>query len=92
MEGLTPDTAAMVGQLLEYARAQGYEPRVISGRRSCAEQDALYAQGRTTGGGRVTGARGCRSWHTWGRAVDVYIPGWPEPAYEVLGAFWRSKG
>ena len=92
MSGLTPDTQAMVDRLLAYARRQGYGARVASERRTCGEQDALYAKGRTTSGGIVTGAPGCRSWHTWGRAVDIYIPGWPDEAYRKLGAYWQSIG
>lgn len=89
---LTSDTEAMVERLLKYAKSEGYEARVTSGRRSCAEQNALYASGRTVGGRIVTGAPGCRSWHTWGRAVDLYIPGWPQEAYAKLGAFWQRLG
>ena len=92
MGALTPDTSAMVDQLLDYARSQGYQARVTSGHRTCEEQAALYAQGRTVGGRIVTGTSGCRSWHTWGRAVDLYIPGWPAEAYNDLGAFWQSVG
>lgn len=42
--------------------------------RTVAEQDALYAQGRTKPGAKVTNARGntYSSMHQWGLACDVY--------------------
>ncbi|MCI8372442.1 MAG: hypothetical protein HFI75_08605 [Lachnospiraceae bacterium] len=43
--------------------------------RTKAEQDALYAQGRTTPGSIVTNAKGSTysSQHQWGVAIDFYI-------------------
>ncbi|WP_394199749.1 M15 family metallopeptidase [Litoreibacter albidus] len=46
--------------------------RVAQAYRTFAEQDALYAQGRTTPGNIVTGAVGGRSNHNYGAAVDIY--------------------
>lgn len=42
--------------------------------RTVAEQDALYAQGRTTPGSIVTNAKGSSysSHHQWGTAFDIY--------------------
>ena len=53
------------------ARELGYVVKVICGTRSWAEQDALYAQGRTAPGGRVTNAKAGCSWHNYGVAFDV---------------------
>lgn len=43
--------------------------------RTRAEQDALYAQGRTTPGNTVTNAKGSTysSQHQWGIAIDFYL-------------------
>lgn len=41
--------------------------------RTYAEQNALYAQGRTTPGPRVTNARGGYSYHNFGLAVDFCL-------------------
>lgn len=67
---------------------QNIEIRVTQGLRSYQEQDALYAQGRTTPGRIVTNARGGESWHNFGMAVDVapslngvdqiFVPDWNE--------------
>lgn len=53
---------------------KGIEIRVVQGLRTWAEQQALYEQGRTTGGHIVTNAKPGESWHTYGCAVDL-IPG-----------------
>jgi peptidoglycan L-alanyl-D-glutamate endopeptidase CwlK len=62
--------------------------------RTPAEQDALYAQGRTTPGRKVTNARGGWSWHQWRRAFDVAIrdyPGDPTPD-DVYDGPWALVG
>ncbi len=41
--------------------------------RTNEEQDALYAQGRTTKGKVVTNARGGQSYHNYGLAVDIVL-------------------
>ncbi|HEX5170960.1 MAG TPA: M15 family metallopeptidase, partial [Cyclobacteriaceae bacterium] len=49
----------------------GIQLRITQGFRSIEEQDALYAQGRTTPGEVVTNARGGQSYHNYGLAFDV---------------------
>lgn len=41
--------------------------------RTTQEQDALYAQGRTKPGAKVTNARGGFSFHNYGLAVDIVL-------------------
>lgn len=41
--------------------------------RTIAEQNALYAQGRTKPGKRVTNARGGMSFHNYGLAIDIVL-------------------
>lgn len=53
------------------AAVYGLKVKVICGTRSWAEQDALYAQGRTRAGARVTNVRGGGSWHNYGLAFDI---------------------
>ena len=55
----------------EAMRAKGVEVKIISGTRTYAEQNALYAKGRTTPGPRVTNARGGYSNHNFGVAFDI---------------------
>lgn len=56
---LTPGTRLRVERLIELLKAKGYDARVISTLRTCSEQDSL------------SGPKGCRSWHVWGRAADI---------------------
>jgi peptidoglycan LD-endopeptidase CwlK len=64
---------------------QGVTIKLISGLRTYAEQDALYAKGRTAPGPRVTNARAGYSNHNFGLAFDIgvfsggkYLPESPE--------------
>lgn len=47
--------------------------RITQGLRTFAEQDALYAQGRTKPGNKVTNAKGGQSIHNYGFAVDIVL-------------------
>jgi peptidoglycan L-alanyl-D-glutamate endopeptidase CwlK len=44
--------------------------RVVQGLRTVDEQNALYAQGRTAPGPKVTNAKGGQSYHNYGLAID----------------------
>lgn len=55
--------------------------------RTFAEQDALYAQGRTAKGGIVTSAKGGRSYHNYGLAVDIVIVDGKTASYDVKKDF-----
>lgn len=99
LEDLTPDTRRVAQRFIEKARARGIELRVVSTLRTCEEQNAIYAQGRTAPGPIISGASGCRSWHTWGRAFDVLIEGENGPVldgadhrYDELGDIAKSMG
>lgn len=47
--------------------------RVVQGLRTIAEQNALYAKGRTSPGPIVTKAKGGSSYHNYGLAIDFAI-------------------
>ena len=47
--------------------------RIVQGLRTFEEQDALYAQGRTKPGKKVTNARKGQSYHNYGLAVDFCL-------------------
>src|SRR6478609_736628 len=57
----------------EAAGKLGFEYTAIGGTRSWAEQDKLYAQGRTAPGKIVTQARAGGSWHNFGIALDFGV-------------------
>ncbi|WP_182004780.1 peptidoglycan-binding protein [Priestia aryabhattai] len=60
-------------ELIKKAYNQKIYVVITQGFRSIAEQNALYAQGRTTGGSVVTNARGGYSFHNYGLAVDFVL-------------------
>jgi peptidoglycan L-alanyl-D-glutamate endopeptidase CwlK len=75
----------------------GLDVRIISGLRTFAEQDALYAQGRTDKGRIVTNARAGFSNHNFGTAFDIglflgknYLG--ESPKYKELGQAGKSLG
>jgi peptidoglycan L-alanyl-D-glutamate endopeptidase CwlK len=55
------------------AQARNLDVRIISGTRSYAEQDAIYAQGRSTTGRIVTNAKAGYSNHNFGIAFDIGV-------------------
>lgn len=75
LTGLLPDVQrrarVWLARAAAVAKAQGLVVKIICGTRSWADQDALYAQGRTAKGPRVTNARGGSSWHNYGVAFDI---------------------
>lgn len=71
-------------KLVEELEALGYKPLVTQGRRTVEEQNALYAQGRTKPGQKVTNARGGESWHNYGLALDLgFLDGEGKLVYDV---------
>lgn len=56
---------------IENCRANGIDLLITSTYRDPAEQDALYAQGRTKPGKKVTNAKGGQSMHNYRLAYDV---------------------
>jgi peptidoglycan L-alanyl-D-glutamate endopeptidase CwlK len=92
-----PALAAKIRVLANDLCAEKIYIRVTQGLRSVAEQDALYAQGRTAPGKVVTNCRGGHSYHNFGLAVDVvpavggalvpaFVPDWnvEHPAWKKI--------
>jgi peptidoglycan L-alanyl-D-glutamate endopeptidase CwlK len=70
---LLAEVQPLARALVQKAALGGMRIKVISGHRTYAEQDALYAQGRTQPGPKVTGARGGYSNHNFGIAFDIGV-------------------
>ena len=68
---LLPKVERMAGVFLSKCAKAGHKLLITHTYRSTAEQNALYAQGRTTPGPRVTNARGGDSLHNHRVAFDV---------------------
>ena len=94
---LLPEARPIARALVHKAAQVGIQIRIISALRTYAEQDALYAQGRTKPGNRVTNARGGYSNHNFGIAFDVgvfegtkYLP--ESVKYKAVGALGMDLG
>lgn len=96
-DDLHPGLVAVIKLMLRKLEDDGGPFKVYSGLRTFAEQNELYAKGRTTGGNIVTKARGGQSMHNYGLAVDLapfnlMTPAewdlhWPDPT-KVDGQAW----
>lgn len=70
IEKLHPNLIPICNEFVLRCRAAGLPVLITETLRTKAEQDALYAQGRTAPGSIVTNARYPRSAHCWGVAFD----------------------
>lgn len=73
LSGLIPCVKAAAEALIDRSYAAGVPIVITQGLRTIAEQDALYAQGRTKPGAVVTNARGGHSNHNFGVAIDFAL-------------------
>jgi peptidoglycan L-alanyl-D-glutamate endopeptidase CwlK len=94
---LLPEVRPFARALVQKAAFDGIRIKIVSGLRTYAEQDALYAQGRTAPGPKVTNARGGYSNHNFGIAFDVgvfegqkYLP--DSPKYKAVGVLGTDLG
>ena len=94
---LMPSVQPFARALVLKAAQNGIEIKIISGRRSYEEQDALFAQGRTATGDVVTHAQAGYSNHNFGIAFDIgvfegkrYLT--ESPKYKAVGSLGRELG
>lgn len=84
MDKVTLDRIKLLHPKLRDEALEIYEEicQTLNGRAECrfsftlrtfAEQNELFAQGRTKPGAIVTRARGGQSWHNYGLAVDIVL-------------------
>ena len=71
--------------------------KIICGTRSYTEQNALYAQGRTRSGPKVTNAPAGYSLHNFGIAWDIClfngpVPLWDSPLYAECAKIGKAQG
>ena len=98
LNDLEPPTRELCLNHIAECRAIGVELLVYCTYRSPAEQDALYAQGRTTPGKIVTNARGGDSFHQYRVAYDCVPlvngkPAWNDPKlYRQVGLLGEKAG
>ena len=68
---LHPKVRDKAREFINKAEKEGIKLRITSAFRTYAEQDALYAQGRTKAGSIVTNAKAGQSSHNFATAIDV---------------------
>ena len=96
---LRPEVRPLVDKFLAACIAAGIDVLVTCVYRSGAEQNALYAQGRTTPGLKVTNAQAGQSAHNFGLAIDVVPivngkPDWDgmDPVWQQIGSIGQAAG
>src|SRR5262245_16797025 len=94
---LLPEVQPAARALVQKAALSDIRIKILSGLRTYAEQDELFAQGRTKPGPQVTKARGGFSNHNFGIAFDVgvfegqkYLP--DSVKYKAVGALGTDLG
>lgn len=70
---LAPVVKLKATRFVSKCKAAGIDVIITSTFRDHESQNALYAQGRTTPGKRVTNAKGGQSYHNWRVAFD-FVP------------------
>lgn len=94
---LLPEVQPFARALVHKASANGVTIKILSGLRTYEEQEALYAQGRSAPGNKVTNARGGYSNHNFGIAFDIgvfegakYLA--DSPKYKAVGVLGMELG
>lgn len=98
LSDLHPQVKSKAEAFLAACADQGIDVLITSTYRDSESQNALYAQGRTTPGVRVTNAKAGQSWHNWRCAFD-FVPlvngkaQWNDiKTFERCGAIAESVG
>jgi len=73
LKDLHPKVAALCSTFVVKCKDAGIDVLITSTYRDAESQNALYAQGRTTPGAKVTNAKAGQSWHNWRCAFD-FVP------------------
>lgn len=93
---LNPKVQQMAEAHIAACHAAGIDLLVTCTYRDNEEQDRLYAQGRTTPGGKVTNAKGGQSFHNYRVAYDVVPMRFGKPVWGTAKpedkAMWLKVG
>lgn len=89
IEDLEPDVADKCRAFVNACALQGVDILITSTYRDRASQAALYAQGRTAPGARVTNAGPGDSFHNWRVAFDWVPLVHGKPAWDDVATFRR---
>lgn len=95
LDDLLPTVKSMAEKMIATCREYGIELLVTSTYRNKESQDALFAQGRTKPGKKVTNARGGQSFHNYRIAFDVVPLRNGKPVWGTSGedlVLWKKVG
>ena len=95
LNDLHPKVKPMVEEFIQKCADNGIDLLVTSTYRDHESQNALYAQGRTAPGKKVTNAKGGQSWHNWRVAVDIVPMRNGKPVWGTTGPdgeLWNKVG
>ena len=91
--------SAFISAAKSLASQRNLDVKCICGLRTWAEQDALYAKGRTAPGPKITNARAGHSFHNFSLALDIGVFSkdgktyhGDHPLYRELGPLGESLG
>ena len=89
--------ATFIQFIISAEQELGKQLRITSGLRTIKEQNKLYAKGRTRPGNIVTNAKGGKSYHNFGLAVDIVeIKNgkalWTNPDWSKIADLGKSLG
>lgn len=73
LSDLNPKVAVMCSEFITRCKVAGIDVIITSTYRDAESQNALYAQGRTAPGKKVTNAKAGQSFHNWRVAFD-FVP------------------
>lgn len=92
IEDLLPPVRERVERMIAACKAEGIDILITSTYRDDESQNALYAQGRTKPGIKVTNARAGQSFHNYRCAVDVVPMKNGKPIWNAKDPVWQDIG
>ena len=95
LNDLHPYVKYLAEELIEASKEHGIDLLITSTYRDFESQNALYAQGRTKPGAKVTNAKAGQSFHNWRVAFDVVPLRAGKPVWNTGGAdgqLWQTIG
>lgn len=95
IQELHPTVANMASKFIGACKTAGIDILITSTYRDAESQNALYAQGRTKPGAKVTNAKAGQSWHNYRLAFDVVPLRNGKPVWGTSGEdlkLWKAIG
>ena len=92
LDDLLPPVRSRAQAFLAACKQEGIDILVTSTYRDLESQAALYAQGRTAPGKRVTNAKPGQSYHNWRVAFDVVPLVLGKPVWDDRHPHWQKAG